>query len=109
MYNNLAYWLLSEGFPWDDDANKYEVGQPLNCEEAQDIMQIVAHGTEFDLNDEDARQYSGQNNSPYRNFIRTYAMLVMANEYDIYWADKLLNVLPTADKNAVNETLLSNY
>ena len=109
MYNNLAYWLLAEGFPWDDDANEYEVGQPLTYEEAQDIMQIVARCAELDLNDEASRQHGDQFNSPYRNFIRMYALLVMTNEFDIYWADKLLNVLPTADKNAVNETLLSNY
>ena len=112
MYNtqmNLAYWLLSEGFPWDNDASEYEVGEPLTFDEAKDIMRIVARGAEFDLNDDKARQNAGQPDSPYHSFIRTYAMLMMTNEFDIYWADKLLDVLPTADKNAVEEIVHSYY
>lgn len=109
MYQNLAYWLLMMGFPWDDDANEYEVGQCLTFEDAQHIMQIVARGAEFDLDDNEARQKIDQIDSPYCKFIRTYTSLMLAAEYSLRWEDVLKKVLHPADKAACDTMMYRCY
>ena len=109
MYQNLAYWLLMVGFSWDDGASEYEAGQRLTFEDAQNIMQIVARGAEFDLDDDEARQKIDQIDSPYCKFIRTYTSLMLAAGYSLRWEDVLKKVLHPADKAACDTMMYRCY
>ena len=100
----VANWMEERGIAHSAEASRYEVGQNLTYEQAQDIIRMIAQGMGF------AEEHPGQHNDwrrgcdPYRKVIFTYAELIEARKKrGSNWDHMLWVALDEEDQLACND------
>lgn len=99
----VADWMENEGIVRNEDAARYEVGQRLTYEQAEEIISMVRKGMGF------TEDHPGQTESwtrvgdPYRQVIYKYAMLIEAKKKrNSNWDTLLWVALDEEDQIACN-------
>lgn len=105
----IEQWMTMEWMPRVDGASQYEIGQSLTKEDAKNIMHMIAQSHNFDIKQPSARKHLHVIGSPYRDFIVSYTLLMMAGAHCYSnWKNSLWNALVPADQAACNK-IICNY
>ena len=108
MNMTLEQWMIKECMPRVDGADQYKIGQPLTKEEAKDIMRMIAQSHNFNLQQPSARKHLKVIGSPYRDFIVSYTLLMIAGTHCCSnWKNSLWDALIPSDQAACNKIIRS--
>lgn len=105
----VKQWMTKEWMPRVEGADQYKIGQSLTKEEAKSIMRMIAQSHNFNLQQPSARKHLSVIGSPYRDFIVSYTLLMIAGAHCCSnWKNSLWNALVPADQAACNK-IIHNY
>ena len=100
----VASWMKNQGIPHTAAAAKYQVGQNLTYDQAQEILRLIAQGMGF------VEEHPGQHNNwrmagdPYRQVIYKYASLIEEKKkHRSNWDHMLWVALDEEEQIACNE------
>lgn len=97
----LNDWMKMEMMPDVEGAEQFFIGQTLTREQAKSIMRIIAQSMGFNVRDPKARKHLKIVGSPYRDFIVSYMLLMLAIDSPCSnWFNMLWDVLAPADQQA---------
>ncbi len=101
----LTTWMKNNLLPMDMEAHKYTVGQSLTEEQAKEIVRIIAHSVDFELDDPGAKEKLCLIGSPYRDFVVCMTMLMLAGSFNPKWEETLWGMLDD-DVQTASHTIL---
>ena len=97
----LTKWMTLMMMPKVNGAKKYKIGQDLTTAQAEELKRIIAQSMEFDIDATSARKNLDIVGTPYRDFIVSYTMLILAtDDINDNWANALWNQLWFVDQLA---------
>ena len=106
----LPQWMMMGLMPSVKGACKYTIGQNLTADQAEDLKQIIAKSMGFNISSSSARKDLDIIGAPYRDFIVSYTLLMMATtDPDSDWASALWNRLWLTDQVACRKIIKELY
>lgn len=102
---NLNNWMAMEWLPRDMMAEKYVVGQDLTREQAAEVIRIIARSAGFKLDQLKARKSLHVVGTPYRDFVTSMLLLMLAGKPNEKWADMLWNAMDAGLQNACDTVM----
>lgn len=107
---HLPKWMMLNLMPWVKGANKYTIGQTLTENQAEDLKRIIAQSMDFEIDSPSARKGLDIIGAPYRDFIVSYVLLMMATmDCDSVWANALWKRLWLVDQLACQKIIEELY
>ena len=103
---NLTKWMMMEMLPMNMAAAKYTVGQNLTEVQAREIVQMIAHSVDFQMDKPAARKYLNRIGSPYRDFVVCITLLIIAGESNPKWCDAIWGVMDSDLRFACHNVML---
>ena len=101
----LPEWFLRSWLRPVPGIEKYNLSQKITQSDAEEIMNMIATSTDFNIYSMEDRLRPFDSGYPYRDFLSGYLLLMVHShkKYANNWTRLLWIVLPNVDKLAISE------